>query len=79
MVRIAAREITEIVLRDKAARVILAHNHLAGIALPSTADVSATEQLFRMLQMIGVELVDHIIISDGDFVSMRESGHFARF
>ena len=79
MVRIAAREITEIVLRDKAARVILAHNHLAGIALPSTADVSATEQLFRMLQMIGVELVDHIVFSDGDFVSMRESGHFAKF
>ena len=33
----------------------------------------------RMLQMLGVELVDHIIVSDGDFVSMRDSGHFATF
>ena len=79
MVSLVAREIAEIVLRDKAARVILAHNHVSGVALPSAADVDATARLFRMLQMIGVELADHIIVCDGDFVSMRDSGHFARF
>ena len=79
MVGLDAREIVETVLRDKAARVILAHNHVSGVALPSTADVDVTGRLYRMLQMIGVELVDHIVFSDGDFVSMRESGHFAKF
>ncbi len=79
MVGLAAREIVELVLREKAARVILAHNHVSGVALPSAADVDATARIFRMLQMIGVELVDHIIVSDGDFVSLRDSGHFASF
>ena len=78
-VGLAAREIADIVLRNKAARVILAHNHVSGVALPSAADVDATAKLYRMLKMIGVELEDHIIVSDRDFVSMRDSGHFARF
>ncbi len=79
MVGLSARELVDYVLRDKAARVILAHNHVSGVALPSAADLDATEKIFRMLQMIGVELVDHLIFCDGDFVSMRESGHFAHF
>ena len=79
MVGLAAREIVGLVLRERAARVILAHNHVSGVALPSAADVDATVKIYRMLQMIGVELVDHIIVSDGDFVSMRDSGHFASF
>ncbi len=79
MVGLDAREIVEIVLRDKAARVILAHNHVSGIALPSNADLEVTARLYRMLQMIGVEFTDHIIVSDGDYVSLRESGHFASF
>ena len=78
-VGLAAREIADIVLRDKAARVILAHNHVSGIALPSAADVDATAKLYRMLKMIGVQLDDHLVVCDGDFVSMRDSGHFARF
>jgi DNA repair protein RadC len=79
MVDVGARDVVETVLRDKAARVILAHNHLSGIALPSSDDVETTRRLFDMLRMIGVELVDHIIVSDGDFVSMRDSGHFDIF
>ncbi len=79
MVGLEAREIADIVLRDKASRVILAHNHVSGIALPSDADVEATAKLYRMLRLIGVDLIDHIIISDGDFVSLSESGHFTRF
>ena len=42
-------------------------------------DVEATAKLYHMLQMLGVELVDHLIFSEGDFVSMRDSGHFAHF
>ena len=78
-VGVAARKIADIVLHNKAARVILAHNHVSGIALPSAADVETTAKVYRMLQMIGVELVDHIIFGEDDFVSMRASGHFDRF
>ncbi len=79
MVGLSARELVDYVLRDKAARVILAHNHVSGVALPSAADVEATARIYRMLQMIGVELVDHLVFCDGDYVSMRDSGHFAHF
>ncbi|MBE6998039.1 MAG: DNA repair protein RadC [Ruminococcaceae bacterium] len=79
MVGVSARELVELALRDKAARVILAHNHVSGVALPSRADVEATGRIYHMLRMIGVELTDHLIFADGDFVSMRDSGHFAGF
>ena len=79
MVALAAREIADTVLRYKAARVILAHNHVSGIALPSKADIDATGKIFRMLRLLGVELTDHIVVSDGDFVSMRDSGCFAQY
>ena len=79
MVGLSARELVGYVLSDKAARVILAHNHVSGVALPSAADLEATAKIYRMLRMIGVELVDHLVFCDGDYVSMRESGHFAHF
>lgn len=79
MVGLAARDLVEIALRDKAARVILAHNHPSGVALPSNADIEATRQIYEVLQMIEVELMDHIIIGENDFVSMRDSGYFRQF
>ena len=79
MVGLAARELVNLALQDKAARVILAHNHPSGVALPSSADVDATKKICEMLKMIDVELADHLIVSEGDFVSMRDSGFFQQF
>ena len=76
-VQLVPRELVELVLEDKAARVILAHNHISGVALPSAADVDVTRRIARMLRMIDVELMDHIIVGEDDFVSMRDSGAFA--
>ena len=76
-VKFSMRKVVELVLRDNAARVILSHNHVSGLALPSGADMDVTTRLCRMLRMIDVELMDHIIVSDGDFVSMRDSGHLS--
>lgn len=76
MVGLAARDLVDLALRDKAARVILAHNHVSGIALPSKADVESTVKISAMLRMLDVELMDHIIVSEGDFVSLRDSGLF---
>ena len=79
MVGLVARDLVDLALRDKAARVILAHNHPSGVALPSRADVDATKQIYDVLKLIEVELMDHIIVSEGDFVSMRDSGYFRQF
>lgn len=75
-VNISIRSIVDIALRDKAARVVLAHNHLSGTALPSSADIQTTRRLWDTLRSIGVDLADHLIFAGEDYVSLRESGLF---
>ena len=72
------RQLASNALLCGASQVILAHNHPSGLAVPSEADNAATEQIRYALKALGVELVDHIIIADGDYVSLRDSGFFNR-
>ena len=69
------RRLVENALVTQASAVILAHNHPSGIALPSGDDYTATEQAAAALAVVGVTLTDHIIVADGDFVSMADSGY----
>ncbi len=69
------RRLMENALLSSASAVILSHNHPSGIALPSQDDYATTERVKAALETIGVTLVDHIIVADGDFVSMAESGY----
>ena len=69
------RRLLEQALLTSASAVILSHNHPSGIALPSTDDYAATERVKAALQTIDVKLADHIIVADGDFVSMADSGY----
>ena len=71
---INARRLAEIALQYRASAVILAHNHHFGVALPSVEDETATARLSRALDLLGVELSDHIIVAGNDYISMRESG-----
>lgn len=72
---IATRQIVEKALNHNAAQVILAHNHVSGLALPSGEDRATTLYLREILRQVGVVLVDHMIFVDDDMVSMRESGY----
>ena len=69
------RKLLENALLSSASAVILAHNHPSGIALPSSDDYAATDRAKHVLATIGVALTDHIIVADGDFVSMADSGY----
>ena len=68
------REVVENALYTDASGVLLAHNHPSGIALPSEDDRQITMQIRQALGTMGIELVDHIIVADNDFVSMAASG-----
>ena len=70
----SVRKLVENAVLTAASGVILSHNHPSGIALPSREDYGATEQAARALDAVGVPLLDHIIVADGDFVSMADSG-----
>jgi DNA repair protein RadC len=67
------RELVKIVLDYGATAAVLCHNHPNGIALPSDSDVSLTKKASQMLADIGIQLIDHIIVADADFVSMAQS------
>lgn len=68
------RRMVENAILCNASAVILAHNHPSGIALPSPEDYAATDRAKAALATIGVVLSDHIIVADGAFVSMADSG-----
>ena len=53
---------------------VLAHNHVSGLAVPSEADVKLTLQLIPLLRALDIELLDHLVVADGEFVSMVRSG-----
>ena len=69
------RKVVETALLTGASAVILAHNHPSGVALPSDDDYATTRRVKAALETIGVVLADHLILADGDFVSMAESGY----
>lgn len=68
------RRVVEVALKRQAVSVILAHNHPDGPALPSKEDDSATSQVYRALNTVGINLYDHIIIAGEDYASYRRSG-----
>lgn len=68
------RRVVEVALKRQAVSVIIAHNHPDGPALPSKEDDSATSQVYRALNTVGINLYDHIIIAGEDYASYRRSG-----
>ena len=71
------RRLVENAILTGASAVILAHNHPSGVAMPSDGDYTATMRVRAALNAIGIELADHIIVADGDFVSMADSGYLS--
>lgn len=68
------REVFRAAVRRSAASIICVHNHPSGDPTPSAEDVQLTERLAEAGRLIGIELLDHIIIGDKDFVSLKERG-----
>lgn len=68
------RYIVQNAIEQNASAVILSHNHPSGIALPSPDDNATTLMVWDALHTVGIELIDHIIVADGDFVSLRDNG-----
>lgn len=70
---INTRLVLQQALCDNATAAVIAHNHPSGHALPSRSDIESTVNLAKMLSAVSVKLLDHIVIADNDFISMRET------
>lgn len=68
------REVFAGPLKDRAAAVIIAHNHPSGDPMPSGSDIEATEQLIAAAQLLGLRLQDHVIVAKEGYYSFRQQG-----
>lgn len=73
---VSPREIFIEALRYNAVYIIMVHNHPSGDAHPSREDIHLTERVRQCGMLLGIELMDHIIIGDNEYVSFREKGIF---
>lgn len=70
------REVFNPAIRKSSASIIMVHNHPSGDPSPSKEDTAITARICEAGKLIGIELVDHIIIGDGKYISMKEKGLF---
>lgn len=68
------RQVVKRAMANNAASLILCHNHPSGVTDPSNADVELTARLKQALALIDVQVLDHVIIGDGEPLSMVERG-----
>lgn len=73
---ISIRKVVETALNANATSVVLAHNHPSGLALPSEEDILTTKRLYAALQAVDVVLADHLVVADGDYVSMAQTPRY---
>lgn len=66
------REVFKEAIRRSSAAIILVHNHPSGIPEPSDKDINITKRLLEAGELIGIEILDHIVIGDGVFFSLKE-------
>lgn len=68
------REVFKPCIRRNAAAVALAHNHPSGDPVPSEDDLAITERLIAAGRLLGIEVLDHVILSDDGYISLRQAG-----
>jgi DNA repair protein RadC len=66
------REVFAPAIRDRAAALILVHNHPSGDPTPSSEDVALTERLRQVGEVVGIRVLDHVVVGHGRYVSLAE-------
>jgi len=69
------REIFREAIRESGSSVIVAHNHPSGILTPSPHDLHTTRRLHEAGKLVGIPLVDHLIVSNTSYLSLKEEGY----
>lgn len=69
------REVMKTAIMSNSASIIVAHNHPSGKPEPSLEDIEVTKRLAEAGSIIGIELMDHLIIGEDTFISLKEKGY----
>lgn len=70
------REIFKRAVLQNAASIIICHNHPSGDPAPSQEDINITKRIYDAGKILGIELLDHVIIGDNEYTSLKEKGVF---
>ena len=68
------KEVFKTAILSNAASSMAFHNHPSGNAEPSQQDIQLTNRLYEAGELLGIKLLDHLIIGDGTFTSLKEKG-----
>lgn len=68
------REIFKLAVKCSAARIIVVHNHPSGNPEPSKQDIAFTHRLIECGSLMGIEMLDHLVIGEKSYISMKENG-----
>lgn len=68
------RETFKIAIRNHAAKILIAHNHPSGETNPSDDDIKITRRLVQAGELLGIEVIDHVIIGYDEFFSFKDEG-----
>lgn len=69
------REVFKAALMESCASVILSHNHPSGDPTPSREDIAVTEKLVEGGKLLGIDVLDHVVIGEGRYVSLKDEGY----
>ena len=69
------REVFKTAIQSNAASIMAFHNHPSGETTPSQQDIQLTNRLYEAGELLGIKLLDHLIIGDGTFTSLKEKGY----
>lgn len=70
------REIFQVAILNNCSNIIIAHNHPSNDPTPSYEDINASHRIYEAGQLLGIEMLDHIIVTMDDSYSIKENGHF---
>ncbi len=66
------REVFEPAIKNTASQIIITHNHPSGDSQPSTEDIQITKRLVKAGEILGIEIIDHVIVTADSYFSMKE-------
>ncbi|MEY2363457.1 DNA repair protein RadC [Lysinibacillus capsici] len=70
------REVFKSAILSNSASIIVGHNHPSNVTTPSSEDIEVTKRLKESGSILGIDLIDHLIICEDSFLSLKERGYF---
>jgi DNA repair protein RadC len=69
------REVMKTAILSNSASILVAHNHPSSDVTPSKEDIEVTKRLIKAGEILGIDFLDHLIVGDGNYLSLKEKGY----